>query len=338
MTVWMVTAMLLSGCEPAPESARSLIARTPASVMYEQARNAIEEEGLSHIVWGTTPFVSGPVPIAEQYQPTITLVSQRLGVPMSVRAGEDYEHVETMLLAGEIDIAIMSPYAYVQAKAKDPGIRVFGSPISNGTETYGAYILTKEDAGVDDLSDLRGKPFAFVSSRSTSGWLYPASRLLDEGIDPTKDVKGAFYGNHGRVIAAIASGEVLAGATYDSALIQGRGEIDGARELRVIARTRRIPRDAYVVRSGFPVEALIGLSKALSSVSNRTVEGRAALAPLIDINGFVRADDSMYKPVREIEDKVQSLLGAGGGWLPAVVPRENGGVGATEDSEPTAVE
>ncbi len=213
----------------------------------------------------------------------------------------------------------MSPYAYVQAKAKDADIRVFGSPVSNGTETYGAYILVREDAPVQTLAGLRGQPFAFVGSRSTSGWLYPASRLLDEGIDPTKDLEGRFYGSHSRVIEAIASGEVAAGATYDSALTQGRGAIRGAGDLRVLARTRRIPRDAYVVRSGFPVEALAGLSRALRSVSNQTAEGRSALAELEDINGFVIADDSVYKPVREIEDVVQSLIGAGGGRMPAIV-------------------
>ncbi len=335
MTSWLLVFSLLGGCEDPPETARSLIARTPARVMYERARVAMEAQGISQVVWGATPFVSDSATVAEQFQPTVSLVSERIGIPMTVRAGNDYEHVETMLLAGEIDIAIMSPYAYVQARAKEPGLRVFGSPISNGTETYGAYILTRDDSSVRTLADLRGKPFAFVSSRSTSGWLYPASRMLDEGIDPTKDIRGQFFGNHSRVIEAIASGEVVAGATYDSALVNGRGGIPGARELRVIARTRRIPRDAYVVRAGFPVEALLGLSKALSSVSNRSPEGRAALAPLVDINGFVRSEDAVYKPVREIEDTVQALLGAGGGSMPLPIaqPEENDSGFDDSDSE-----
>ena len=38
-----------------------------------------------------------------------------------------------------------------------------------------------------------------------------------------------------------------------------------AKNLRVIARTERIPYDAYVVRSGFPTKAILGLQKAISS-------------------------------------------------------------------------
>ena len=319
MHVLIAALSLWLGCDHSPESSRSTVARQSSAVIYERGREALERDGIEGLVWGATPFVSAGASVADQFQPMVDLVSKRYGVPMSVRAGTDYQDIESLLLSKSIDVAIMSPYAYVQAKAKDADIRVFGSPVSNGTETYGAYILVREDAPVQTLAELRGQPFAFVGSRSTSGWLYPASRLLDEGIDPTKDLEGRFYGSHSRVIEAIASGEVAAGATYDSALTQGRGAIRGAGDLRVLARTRRIPRDAYVVRAGFPVEALAGLSRALRSVSNQTAEGRSALAELEDINGFVIADDSVYKPVREIEDVVQSLIGAGGGRMPAIV-------------------
>jgi len=223
-----------------------------------------------------------------------------------------------MLLSGEIDIALMSPYAYVQAKAKEPDLRVFCSPIANGTETYGAYIVAREDSDIKNLVDLRGKPFGFVNSRSTSGWLYPASRLMDDGMNPVRDVKGMFFGDHTSVIKAVVSGRVAAGATYDGALSSGRGQIEGARQLRVIARTKRIPYDAYVVRKGFPATAIPGLQLALSKVSSRDARGRAVLEPLIDINGFVPADDTVYREIREIEGRVQSLLQASGGTVPGV--------------------
>jgi phosphonate transport system substrate-binding protein len=248
----------------------------------------------------------------------VSLVAEHLSIPMSVRVGDDYEHVETMLLNGEIDIALMSPYAYVQAKAKEPGLKVFCSPIASGTETYGAYIVAREDSDITSLLDLRGKPFGFVNSRSTSGWLYPASRMMDEGMDPTRDVEGYFFGDHASVIKAIVSGKVAAGATYDGALASGRGQIEGARQLRVIARTQRIPYDAYVVRKDFPPKAIPGLQLALSSVSSRDARGRAALEPLMDINGFVRTDDTVYREIREIEERVQSILRSSGGTLPTI--------------------
>ena len=318
--MWTLIAWLwLTGCtKEAPEAARGRIHQMPASEMYQQTRDALAEAGIERLVWGLTPFVSAKG-VDEQYRPTISIVAEQLGVPIEIRTGTDYHDVETMLLQGKVDIALMSPYAYVRAKAESPDIRVFATHIAKGTESYGAYILTREDSPIRTLGELRGKSFGFVDPRSSSGWLFPISRMLDDDLDPIQGVKGRFYGSHQRVIRAIANGEVSAGATYDGALADGRGRIPGANNLRVLARTERIPYDAYVLRAGFPQKAVLGIQKALSTVSTRDARGRDALAPLVDINGFIRADDAHYRSVRLIEEKVQRLLELPGGKLPEFV-------------------
>jgi len=315
----LIYTVFFVACMDQPEAVRGTIAKTPAKQMYAQSQQALETAGINQLTWGVTPFITEHGAVETRYQPTVDIVSERLSIPMSVIAGESYVDVETLLLTQQIDIAVMSPYAYVRARAKDPNIRAIATHIANGTESYGAYILVPESSDVRSLADLSGKSFGFVDERSSSGWLFPASRMLDEGINPLNDVKGRFYGNHERVIRAIVSGEVAAGATYNAALSEGRGRIPGANDLRVIARTERIPYDAYVVRSGFPAKAILGLQKALSSVSTRDARGRQALAPLGDINGFIRADDLHYRSVREIEARVQSLLTLPGGRLPPIV-------------------
>ena len=274
------------------------------------------------MTWGVTPYVTSVGQVEDRYRPMVKMVSERISTPIEVIAGKSYEDIETLLLSGQIDLAVMSPYAYVRAHAKDNSIRAIASHIANGTESYGAYILTREESPIRQLTDLKGKRFGFVDKRSSSGWLFPASRMLDEGLNPLTEIDGRFYGNHARVIAAIASGEVDAGATYNAALREGRGAIPGANNLRVIARTERIPYDAYVVRSGFPAEAILGLQKALSSVSTRDSAGRIALEPLGDINGFIRVDDVHYRRVRDTEDRVRSLLDLPGGKLPDPMPAQ----------------
>jgi phosphate/phosphite/phosphonate ABC transporter binding protein len=305
-------------CSEPPEAVRGTIARTPAKQMYEQSVSAMRAANIEHLTWGVTPFITESGDVRTRYEPTVNLVSQRLSMPMKVIAGENYADIEALLLNHRIDIAVMSPYAYVVAKTKDPGIRVISTHIANGTESYGAYILVTENSPVRSIADLSGKKFGFVDERSSSGWLFPASRMLDEGLNPLTDLSGQFYGSHERVIRAIVSGKIDAGATYNAALSEGRGRIPGAHNLRVIARTERIPYDAYVIRSGFPTEAILGLQKALSSVSTRDADGREALEPLGDINGFIRTDDTHYKSVREVEARVQSLLALPGGTLPTL--------------------
>ena len=321
--MWRLLLMVFSiGCTEEHGDVRGLIARPPAAVIYKQAQSVLTAAGIHQLTWGVTPYVSTDIKVESQYQPTVDLVAERLSLPMTVIAGKSYADVEARLIAGSIDIAVMSPYAYVRARARAPGIKAIATHIANGTESYGAYILTREDSAVRTLSDLRGKPFGFVDKRSSSGWLFPASRLLDAGINPLSDIRGRFYGNHEAVISAIASGKVAAGSTYIGALKQGRGHIEGANKLRVIARTERIPYDAYVVRPDFPTEAIVGLQKALSSVSTRDARGREALAALDNINGFVRTDDAHYRGVREVEERVESLSRLPGALLPSPYPEQ----------------
>ena len=321
MTLLLVLLCLV-GCRSEEPAARGIIAQTPASEMYATTQEALRTAGITQLTWGVTPYVTSDGDVEDRYRPMVKLVSERIATPIEVIAGQSYEDVETLLLSGQIDVAVMSPYAYVRAQAKDKNIRAIASHIANGTESYGAYILAREESAIQQLADLKGKRFGFVDKRSSSGWLFPASRMLDEGINPLTEVSGRFYGNHARVIAAIASGEVDAGATYNAALREGRGAIRGAKNLRVIARTERIPYDAYVVRSGFPTEAILGLQKAISSVSTRDSTGREALEPLGDINGFIRVSDSHYRRVRDTEDRVRSLLDLPGGKLPDPMPAQ----------------
>ena len=314
--------LCLLGCHAEGPSTRGAIAQTPASEMYEMASDALSAAGVKTMTWGVTPYVTSVGQVEDRYRPMVKMVSERISTPIEVIAGKSYGDIETLLLSGQIDLAVMSPYAYVRAHAKDNSIRAIASHIANGTESYGAYILTREESPIRQLTDLKGKRFGFVDKRSSSGWLFPASRMLDEGLNPLTEIDGRFYGNHARVIAAIASGEVDAGATYNAALREGRGAIPGANNLRVLARTERIPYDAYVVRSGFPAEAILGLQKALSSVSTRDSAGRIALEPLGDINGFIRVDDVHYRRVRDTEDRVRSLLDLPGGKLPDPMPAQ----------------
>lgn len=318
MKAWFLAVLLICGCEDRPETARTRIAQVSAEVLYEQAREAIQQAGIKELTWAVTPFVS-TTSVDEQYRSTINLVSQRIGIPMNILVGQDYADVEHLLLSGKADIAVMSPYAYVRAKEQAPNIQVFATHIANGTESYGAYILARTDSELQSLQDIKGKPFAFVDPRSTSGWLFPAARMMDDGINPMVDIEGHFYGNHKRVIEAIVNGEVLAGSTYDGALATGRGNIPGAENLEVIARTQRIPYDAYVLRQDIPQEIVLGLQKALKSVSIRDQDGRSALAPLMDINGFIPADNTDYKSVRDVDSRVRELIELGG-HLPKVIP------------------
>ncbi|HCP45706.1 MAG TPA: hypothetical protein DIU15_06675, partial [Deltaproteobacteria bacterium] len=182
------------------------------------------------------------------------------------------------------------------------------SHVAHGSLTYGAYIITREGSDLENLEGVRNQSFGYVDRRSTSGWLFPAARMLQEAIDPITGVDPRFLGSHDAVVDAIFAGEVVAGATYDGGLAEARARDTPASGLRVLAKCERIPYDAYVVRDGMPASVSLALGQLLAEISTRTQEGRAILANISRVNGFVPVDDSHYDTVRKVEAEVVAAL------------------------------
>ena len=74
----------------------------------------------------------------------------------------------------------------------------------------------------------------------------------------------------------------------------------------MIAKTPRIPHEAYVVREGLPEAVADAFGAALSEISTGTRKGRELLAPMLRINGFMRVDDSHYDVVRLVEEEAKA--------------------------------
>jgi phosphate/phosphite/phosphonate ABC transporter binding protein len=304
----IVLLLVLSGCSTAQEEIAQVetlgSVTPPTSVLFDKGRKALEEAGVETLRWGVTPYMDA-AKLRESFEPITAFVGERLGIAVELVVGSDYEDLEKQISLGAVDVATVSPYSYVRAKKSAPGLSVFASHIARGSANYGAYIVVGEDSDIESLSDLTGERFAFVDKRSTSGWLFPAARMLAEGIHPERDLEEVFLQTHDNVYNAVAEGRVVGGATYDGGLRQGRDRREDGRGVRVIAKSPRIPHEAYVLREGLPQSVAEALGAALSEISTGTRKGRRLLAPMLGINGFMQVDDSHYDVVRQVETEAE---------------------------------
>jgi len=307
---FVVLAALLAcavGCR-APQPVDVPASPEPVIDVLAEARVALKQAGIDKLRWGLTPFFAADR-LEERYAPIIEHISGRLGVPIELLVGTSYKDLEDSVVDGRVDVGVLGPYAYVRARKRAPGLSVFASHVAYGSLTYGAYIITREGSDVDSLDGIRGRSFGYVDRRSTSGWLFPAARMLQAHIDPQSDVVPRFLGSHDAVVDAVLAGDVAAGATYDGGLAEARARDTMASGLRVVAKCERIPYDAYVTREGIPVEVSLALGELLSEISTRTEEGRVILANISRVNGFVPVEDSHYDTVRKVEAEVVAALG-----------------------------
>lgn len=186
-------------------------------------------------------------------------MSEYLGVEVKEMEGTDYSVGTEGMAGGNIDVMLVSPMSYYQAKERAGAELLVSTPTA---EDYHTIFITRADnGGINTLEDLRGKSFAFVDQASSSGYMYPKAKLvMDLNLDPSLVENSgyffstvAFAGQHQSVAIGVSMGDYDAGAVAASVVSQmdQAGALD-ASALKVIDQTDTIPNPAYVVRGSLP--------------------------------------------------------------------------------------
>lgn len=252
------------------------------------------------------PHISQETTRAEN-EPLAAYLSKHVGRKVALDVPKDYDAVIEGLVRGDVDIAILAPFAYVVAKRRMPELGLVAQLVAEGSGSYLSYIVTAADGPAKTLDDLRGKRFAFVDKRSTTGYLLPMNMLMSAGITPARDLSHVvFAGSHPDVVNLVLKHKVDAGAIASTTF----GQMRDARlteHLRIIAKSDPVPLDVVVTRPGLDPGVATQLKTTLLELSTRTEEGRAVLTSIQTLsNGFVSVSDSAYDGVRRIADKVNA--------------------------------
>ncbi len=176
------------------------------------------------------------------YQPLFDAVGAATGLNFDLKVAQSYGAVVEAMCNGSADVAFVGPVTYLQAQERGCA-ELLAVASENGQSIYYAGLFGPKDSAVRNLTDLRGKSVAFGDVNSTSSFIYPIAMLLEEGIDPVKDL-GALRltGTHANSLAALVEQRVDAAAlSFDSYEKAVRSGTPGAQNLQVIARSEAIP-------------------------------------------------------------------------------------------------
>ncbi len=308
-TIWrwvicLAFALTLMGCEV--QSTQKPEVPVPVKKMPPPVIREGGTEIPPKLIFGVTPYMPSEQ-LQSEYLPLFEYLGKVVGLPVELKQAEGYDGLSKMFHNYEIHLAVLSPLTYVQAKRESPDLILLGTQIADGSSAYTGYVITRDDSEFYDLKSLKGRSFVFVDKHSASGYLYPLALMSNLGVDPDTFFSTTSYaGDHFKVIEMVLSGEADAGATNSTIFraLRLQRPVDAAR-VRVVAKTRRIPYDAYCASPRLSQELITKIRKALLSISTRTKEGRQILRGLTAINGFVEVNDSHYDDVREIARQVE---------------------------------
>lgn len=202
------------------------------------------------------------------------------------------------------DMAILNAFGYLLAHSKYEAIAK-AIVIRDDQAFYYGQIITHVDSGINALSDISGKMFAFSDPSSLSGYLFPKKLLEVKGVIPGQIVFGM---KHDIVVTMVYQRQVDAGATYHSPMKNGHVKDARARvktqfpdiseKVKIINLTEKIPNDPIVFKKTFPEEMMSQILAAIQAYSNLP-SGKKVLQAMYNIDGIIPASDDNFDNLRQ---------------------------------------
>lgn len=233
----------------------------------------------------------------EPFQQYLEKAMRLAGTPvqLKMRIFPSYDEAVDAVASGDVDIARLGPVSYVTAKTRQPKLLLLAMESSKGAKHFNGVILVAANSPITQLSDLRGKKFAFGEPMSTTGRYLAQATLLDAGlrVDDFADVD--YLGRHDKVAFAVAAGTYDAGAANESTLFKHK-EAKGLRKLAVFSS----PTHGWVARPDLDP----GLVK---QVQNALLDMKGPALSYIGRDGFLPAVDGDFDELRKTMRKARQF-------------------------------
>lgn len=250
-------------------------------------------------------------------KPLEKLLSDKIGIPVKVSVSTDYNTIIEAMASKKVDVGFLPPTAYVLAKEKGAAEVILqaqrfgvqddtGAPTTDLVDFYKSMIIVKKDSSIQSVADLKGKKIAYQNVTSSAGFVWPAAKLMEAGLDPLKDVEAITVKGHDQGVLAVLNGDVDAAAIFQDARNTVKNDYPSVFEdTRVLAYTEPIPNDTISVRSDMSPEWVEKLQNAFMELG-KDEEGHKIISEIYTHEGYVTSDDSKFDIVREYGEKVKT--------------------------------
>lgn len=243
--------------------------------------------------------VISPEGTVQSYSPLLLYLEEKLNRPVELIQRKTYLEVNDLIEHGEVDVAFVCTSAYVEGHDTF-GMELLVAPQVNGETVYNSVLIVPTSSKANNMSDMRGKIFAFTDPISLSGRVYPTYLVHELGFTPEEFFASTFFTySHDEAIRAVASG-VADGAAVDSLVYEFAVARDPslADKVRVIHRSPDFGIPPVVISPFTRPQVKADIQNLLLGMS-KDPTAKDALAS-IGVESFVLIDDGAYDGVREL--------------------------------------
>jgi phosphonate transport system substrate-binding protein len=259
-------------------------------------------EALDHLDLSLIPHASSEEQLTK-IEFLASYLQQELGIPVHVTLAQNYDEAVNLLVTEKVAIAYLGAASYLKAKQQNPNLEPILAAINkdSGRPWYTSVVIGK--AGVNNLGQLQGKRFGFVSTASTSGFLIPSYHLKQLGFDPSTYFSNINYaGSHDQNVASLIAGEVDAISIDEDTYKRNRNlGILKPDQYTVLWKSEPIPNPPIVVSTKLlSGEAILTLKRILIAAPEGLVSVTGA-----DSIGYTIVEDQDYSTIREIYQSLE---------------------------------
>ncbi|WP_230467136.1 phosphate/phosphite/phosphonate ABC transporter substrate-binding protein [Lujinxingia vulgaris] len=243
----------------------------PAEVT-EEAAEATEEEAAEEIelTFAFQPQ-ENPEGLELDAERMAEFIEEQTGYEVEIFLPTNYSAVVEALRSDNADVAYFSGLPYLVAH-ENAGVELLVVEERGGNPFYYSQWYALADSDIESIADLKGRSIAFTSPTSTSGYLFPLGKVIDEGHltadqDPTEFFGNVTYaGGYQQALLALVNGQVDAAAASDYALEQYLDEEQRAK-VKVIERQGPVPTHGIAIRGDLPQEVKDKVRDALLALN-----------------------------------------------------------------------
>jgi phosphonate transport system substrate-binding protein len=253
-----------------------------------------------------------PQSVREDADRVARFLSEELGIPVEVHVPASYGASVQALVSNQAQVGYLSAVPFLLARQESP-MKLLLAEVRNGRTDYDSIFVVRRDTSRQTVADLKGAKMAFTSATSTSGYVMPFSRLVNDGLlekgQEPKEFFGEtrFAGGYDRALLAVLNGQADVCAVSDYTMEGPKADVylnaDQRDQLRILDRTGGVPTHLICVRGDLPASLQDRIRQALLKLSQEQPE---LLADVYGASEFREVDEDQH-----LRSAVQALQNTG---------------------------
>lgn len=209
------------------------------------------------------------------------VLEKELAQKVEVLVPSSYGATAQGLISNKVHVAFMDSLPYILA-SKETELDIIAVEKRSERTSYDSIFIVKKESNVSSLNDLKGRRMAFSSQTSTSGYLFPFKRILDEKlISSPKDLPQffssiLFAGGYDKAMLAVLNGQADVAAVSDYAFEGEKASLyltpEQRSQLKVLDRTPGVPTHLVAVNKKVSLDLRNKIQEALLKLSKKQPE------------------------------------------------------------------